>query len=217
MSEENSKYQVRAVLDEALNLFELKNQDYGDSWKEQGWRGNLSRILEKAGRLRKVWRGGTYAVPDENVRETALDMINTLAFLVINHDLGREWGHEATPTVGVAIDGAGQAVEVQYQAGTLRVRETGAGLAHQRTYEHLKTEAEIQEAAHFLRIPYERIPDGSDEDSAFVKLNAQQTQEALNPPATVPTKVSPSPRPRKAKKVDGDDTVVAEADNTDKS
>ena len=84
------------VFSEALQLASNKNADYGDAWKLQGWRGNLSRIFEKDQRLRTLlWRGE--AVPPhvrENVRETAIDMMNTLAFFVMNHDAGVEWGHE---------------------------------------------------------------------------------------------------------------------------
>jgi len=92
-----SKYAMRQIFDEALSLFEQKNTDYGDAWREQGWRGNLSRILEKARRLKTVlWHGGPigFAVAEEGARQTALDMINTLAFFIINHDERREWGHE---------------------------------------------------------------------------------------------------------------------------
>lgn len=180
---EDSKYAVRAVLDEALNLFELKNQDYGDSWREQGWRGNLSRILEKAGRLRKVWRKGSYVVPDEGLRETALDMINTLAFLVINHDTGREWGHEETlPVISMTDEQAQQFV-------------------HERSYEHWRASTSGQTILPMVpSATYDHGDPG--QDTAFVNLTAEQTRNAIDPPATVPTK---KPRPRKATAVEPDD------------
>jgi hypothetical protein len=94
---EGSKYQVRRVFDEAVSLFEAKNADYGDAWRHQGWRGNLGRIFEKTERLRTLlWRGDVHQLVtlDEDARQTAVDMLNTLAFFIINWDDRREWGHE---------------------------------------------------------------------------------------------------------------------------
>ena len=88
--------QMGRVFDEALDLARRKNADYGDAWRDQGWRGNLSRILEKAGRLRNLlWRGSnSIPIVDEDTRQTMLDIINTAAFFIINKDHGVEWGHE---------------------------------------------------------------------------------------------------------------------------
>lgn len=93
----NSQARVEAIFAEAAELFASKNAAYGDSWRHNGWRGNLSRIMEKAGRLRNMlWRDGNVLLNGgkEHPRETALDMINTLAFMVVNMDDGVEWGHE---------------------------------------------------------------------------------------------------------------------------
>lgn len=93
----NSQARVEEVFAEAARLFETKNLTYQDSWRTQGWRGNLSRVLEKAGRLRAMlWRGGNVLLngSKEHPRETLLDIINTAAFLIINMDDGVEWGHE---------------------------------------------------------------------------------------------------------------------------
>jgi hypothetical protein len=91
----NSQARVEEVFAEAARLFGTKNMTYQDSWRTQGWRGNLSRILEKAWRLRSMlWHGGNVFLngSNEHPRETCIDMINTLAFLVINMDDGVEWG-----------------------------------------------------------------------------------------------------------------------------
>lgn len=96
----DSQMRVEAVFAEAARLFESKNAHYGDAWRDQGWRGNLSRILEKSKRLRNMlWRGGNTLLNGgkEHPRETALDMINTLAFMIVNMDDGVEWGHEPRP------------------------------------------------------------------------------------------------------------------------
>lgn len=88
--------QLRRVYEEALSLAATKNIDYGDAWRDQGWRGNISRVFEKAKRLRTLlWRSQAQpALVRETSRETAIDMINTLAFFIINHDAGVEWGDE---------------------------------------------------------------------------------------------------------------------------
>lgn len=94
---ENTLYQMRQVFNEALALAEKKNTDYGDAWRDQGWRGNLSRILEKTKRLRTLlWKDGSVIpeVASEGSRETALDIINTACFFILNHDARVEWGHE---------------------------------------------------------------------------------------------------------------------------
>jgi hypothetical protein len=89
--------QMRKIWDEAAELARRKNAKYKDSWRQQGWRGNLSRIFEKAARLRTMlhrddpdYGAGT----TESARETALDMLNTLTFFIINLDNGVTWGHE---------------------------------------------------------------------------------------------------------------------------
>lgn len=94
----NSQARVEDIFAEAARLFENKNRNYGDSWRNQGWRGNVSRILEKAARVRTmVWRGGNVLLnsSSEHPRETMLDMINTLAFAIINMDDDVEWGNES--------------------------------------------------------------------------------------------------------------------------
>lgn len=93
----NSQARVEEVFAEAARLFASKNVHYGDSWRDQGWRGNISRILEKAKRLKNMlWRGGNVLLngSSEHPRETMLDMINTLAFAIINMDDDVEWGSE---------------------------------------------------------------------------------------------------------------------------
>jgi hypothetical protein len=93
----NSQARVEEIFVEAARLFAEKNRHYGDSWRNQGWRGNISRMLEKAGRIRKmVWRSGDVLLNggSEHPRETLLDMLNTVAFAIINIDDRVEWGTE---------------------------------------------------------------------------------------------------------------------------
>jgi predicted nucleotide modification protein, DUF1599 family len=99
---DHSRTQVWDTFGEALQLFDRKNADYGDAWRSNGWRGNLSRIFEKAQRVRNLaWRNDprTPAVGDEAVIETLIDMLNTTAFAIINLRDGVEWGHEVPNSI----------------------------------------------------------------------------------------------------------------------
>jgi hypothetical protein len=97
VNDADTNIRVAKVFDEAMAIVREKNPRYGSSWRHQGWRGNLSRILEKAGRLRSMlWRRDPelLSASKEHPRETMLDMMNTLAFAIVNMDDGLEYGHE---------------------------------------------------------------------------------------------------------------------------
>jgi hypothetical protein len=99
---EHSRSQVWDTFAEALALFDRKNADYGDAWRSNGWRGNLSRIFEKSQRVRNLlWRSDsrTPAVGDEQAIETLIDMLNTTAFAIINLRDNVEWGHEVPTSI----------------------------------------------------------------------------------------------------------------------
>lgn len=88
---------VAAIQAEALAIVASKNGHYGSSWRHQGWLGNLSRVLEKTDRLRAMlWNTSNPLLngTKEHPRETALDMMNTLAFMIVNMDDGVERGNE---------------------------------------------------------------------------------------------------------------------------
>jgi hypothetical protein len=90
----NSEARVQEVFGEAARLFAMKNASYQDSWRDQGWRGNVSRVLEKAKRVRSLlWRQSVLLNGSkEHPRETLMDIMNTCAFAIINMDDGVEWG-----------------------------------------------------------------------------------------------------------------------------
>lgn len=90
----NSQARHAAVLQEAADLFAMKNASYQDSWRDQGWRGNVSRVLEKCKRIRALlWRQSVLLNGSkEHPRETLLDIVNTCVFAIINMDDGVEWG-----------------------------------------------------------------------------------------------------------------------------
>lgn len=82
--------------DRALRLVVSKSEGYGRAWEEQGWQGNLGRILSKASRLRHMlWRSEpVLAVGTEHVRETLLDLANLCAFMAHNLEEGNRWGDD---------------------------------------------------------------------------------------------------------------------------
>lgn len=84
--------------DQALRLAVNKDAAYAGAWLEQGYIGNVARILSKASRLRAlVW--GDLPPEDleellagESVRDTLLDMANLCAFAAHNMTQGNRWG-----------------------------------------------------------------------------------------------------------------------------
>lgn len=77
----------------------LRNKTaYGDAWIEQGYMGNLGRILSKSSRLKNMmWADvdqGLTDSPDtqESVLETLHDTIALCAFAITNIESGNRWG-----------------------------------------------------------------------------------------------------------------------------
>jgi len=63
----------------------------GNSWRDKGWRNQITEVMERADRLQfNVWRHGRR---DEN---NARDIINYAAFL-LRSDWGNEWGKFGPP------------------------------------------------------------------------------------------------------------------------
>lgn len=90
--------------DAALRLAVAKDQTYRKAWVEQGYMGNVGRILSKMARLRNmVWCDEAVSVgPDgapldeytETVRDTLLDLANLCAFAAHNMARGNRWGDD---------------------------------------------------------------------------------------------------------------------------
>jgi hypothetical protein len=93
---EDGQLVARAVreYEESLNLMLRKNRDYGGAWREQGWMGNLARILSKTARLKSLlWKdfyeeGGN----GEAVQDTVRDLMNLCLFFMWNRDAHNRWG-----------------------------------------------------------------------------------------------------------------------------
>ena len=83
----------RELQDEIYELFQKKNGDYGDAFKENGSIGTLIRIKEKVGRLKNFINIGPHGITykktspnvvDESIRDTLMDLNSyTLMMLML--------------------------------------------------------------------------------------------------------------------------------------
>lgn len=81
------------VFSQALQTMSGKNRMYAGAWKEQGWQGNVARILSKTSRLRNMlWRDQPVESADEPVQDTLLDLINLAVFALLNRQTRNRWG-----------------------------------------------------------------------------------------------------------------------------
>lgn len=76
-----------------LVLQQRKGSSYGEAWRDQGWLGNVGRVLSKAARLKNmVWRDDPVDSATEPISETLMDMINLAAFAYMNYSDKNKWG-----------------------------------------------------------------------------------------------------------------------------
>ena len=76
---ENRINQMKAVHDEAMELFRKKNSDYGDAFATYGTVGVIVRMGDKIQRLISVSNKGVALVDNENLRDTLIDLHNYAA------------------------------------------------------------------------------------------------------------------------------------------
>jgi len=81
------------------DLIIKKSAGYGDAWQQQGYMGNLARILSKAARLENMlWRDYTLETAQIDGGEAAMDTLQDLgalcAFMIANLDEGNRWGRQ---------------------------------------------------------------------------------------------------------------------------
>ena len=76
---ENRINQMKAVHDEALELFRKKNSDYGDAFATYGTVGVIVRMGDKIQRLISVTNKGVALVDNESLRDTLIDLHNYAA------------------------------------------------------------------------------------------------------------------------------------------
>ena len=66
--------QLKQIQCEALELFKLKNADYGDAFAKYGLIGVLMRIEDKIQRAMSITKNGVNLVNDEGLKYTLLDL-----------------------------------------------------------------------------------------------------------------------------------------------
>ena len=71
---------------EGLNLFEKKNKDYGDSYKEFGGIGILVRMNDKINRCLNITKNNVSMINDENLRDTLIDLHNYSTMAIMELD-----------------------------------------------------------------------------------------------------------------------------------
>jgi len=71
--------QLAVVQEEAKELFNKKNADYGDAFATYGTIGVLVRLGDKIQRLQSITKTGVNLVSDEKLRDTLIDLHNYAA------------------------------------------------------------------------------------------------------------------------------------------
>jgi len=75
--------QMIKVQDEALEIFEKKNADYGDAFAEYGPVGVLVRMGDKIRRCVSLTASGVQMVDDERLRDTVMDLYNYASMFIM--------------------------------------------------------------------------------------------------------------------------------------
>jgi len=75
--------QLKKIQEEACNLFEKKNTDYGDAFATYGSIGILVRISDKISRAVSISNNKITLINDESLRDTAIDLHNYAAMLIM--------------------------------------------------------------------------------------------------------------------------------------
>ena len=75
--------QLKQIQREALELFKLKNADYGDAFAKYGLIGVLMRIEDKIQRAISITKNGVNLVNDEGLKDTLIDLHNYAAMALM--------------------------------------------------------------------------------------------------------------------------------------
>ena len=85
---ENTKrvVQMQTIQNTCLELFKIKNKDYGDAFAKFGVIGVLTRIEDKILRSMNITKNGINLVDNESLRDTLMDLHNYAAMAVMLMD-----------------------------------------------------------------------------------------------------------------------------------
>ena len=78
--------QLKTIQNEAAQLFDKKNKDYGDAFANYGPIGVIVRIGDKINRLSSVTNQGINLVKTESIRDTLIDLHNYAAMAIMLMD-----------------------------------------------------------------------------------------------------------------------------------
>lgn len=81
--------QMKQIQTKGLELFTIKNRDYGDSFSTYGIIGVLIRIQDKISRSITITQEGIYLVKDERIEDTLMDLHNYAAMALMLMEEGR--------------------------------------------------------------------------------------------------------------------------------
>jgi hypothetical protein len=79
----NRVEQMQSIQNKALELFRVKNADYGDAFAEYGTVGVLVRIGDKIKRALSITNNGVNLVESESIADTLLDLHNYAAMALM--------------------------------------------------------------------------------------------------------------------------------------
>ena len=82
-SNDNRVEQMQSIQNKALELFRIKNADYGDAFAEYGTVGVLVRIGDKIKRALSITNNGVNLVESESLADTLLDLHNYAAMALM--------------------------------------------------------------------------------------------------------------------------------------
>jgi|TARA_B100001142_G_scaffold259005_1_gene261048 hypothetical protein len=78
--------QYKAVHNEAIELFKIKNKDYGDAFANFGPVGVIVRMGDKINRLSSITSSSVCLVKTESIRDTLIDLHNYAAMAIMLMD-----------------------------------------------------------------------------------------------------------------------------------
>ena len=90
--------QLERVQKEAMELFKVKNTDYGDAFANYGPVGVIVRLGDKINRCQQITKNGVTMVKNEKLRDTLIDLHNYAAMAVMLIDEGDNEGKNQEET-----------------------------------------------------------------------------------------------------------------------
>lgn len=103
----NRVTQLHNVQDEALDLFEKKNKDYGDAFATYGAVGVLVRIGDKLSRFTNISNSGVQLVDNEGLRDTLIDLHNYagMAVMLLDENSKKKYANLVAEVIALKQNG----------------------------------------------------------------------------------------------------------------